>query len=118
MKLLLDENLSRRLVPLLADSYPGTTHVVLVGLERATDLVVWEFAAANGCVIVTKDDDFSALAALRGHPPRVLKLTLGNSSSAQVLSTLLTHQTQIEDRFADASVALVELASMTTTPGR
>lgn len=110
MKLLLDENLSRRLLLPLADTYPDSTHVAVVGLERATDMAVWDFAAANGYTIVTKDDDFSALSALRGHPPRIIKLTLGNSNNSHVLSTLLTHHTQIEERFADASVALVELA--------
>ena len=34
MKLLLDENLSRRLVPVLEPLYPGTIHVSAVGLER------------------------------------------------------------------------------------
>jgi predicted nuclease of predicted toxin-antitoxin system len=29
VKLLLDENISRRLVPLLQASFPGTTHVIL-----------------------------------------------------------------------------------------
>ncbi len=35
MKLLLDENLSRRLVPFLQQDYPGSTQVALIGLERA-----------------------------------------------------------------------------------
>ncbi len=41
MKLLFDHNLSSRLVSRLADRYPNTSHVALVGLERATDLTVW-----------------------------------------------------------------------------
>jgi predicted nuclease of predicted toxin-antitoxin system len=116
MKLLLDENLSRRLLPPLSDTYPDSTHVALVGLERATDMAVWDFAAANGYTIVTKDDDFSALSALRGHPPRIIKLTLGNCDNAHVLSTLLAHSAQIEERFEDDAVALVELTA--TTPPR
>lgn len=110
MKLLLDENLSRRLLPSLVATYPDSTHVALVGLERASDLDVWAFAGDNGYAILTKDDDFSALSALRGHPPRVIKLTLGNSDNATVLAALLQNQTQIEERFADATVAMVELA--------
>jgi predicted nuclease of predicted toxin-antitoxin system len=31
MKLLLDENFSRRLVPFLQNAYPGTSQVVLLG---------------------------------------------------------------------------------------
>ena len=42
MKLLLDENLSRRIVPFLQKNYPESTHVVLVGLERASDSELWE----------------------------------------------------------------------------
>jgi hypothetical protein len=37
MKLLLDENLSRRLVPFLQEAYPGSSQVVLLGLEQASD---------------------------------------------------------------------------------
>ena len=33
MKLLLDENLSKRLVPFLQHDFPGTTQVVLLGMN-------------------------------------------------------------------------------------
>jgi hypothetical protein len=33
MKLLLDENLSRRIVPFLQSDFPGTTQVALEGIE-------------------------------------------------------------------------------------
>ena len=66
LRLLLDQNLSPRLIPRLADVYPEATHVSLVGLDRATDEVVWEYARAYDCIIVTKDADFGDLAVLRG----------------------------------------------------
>jgi len=44
MKLLLDENLSRRLVPFLQHDYPGSSQVVLLGMESATDKDVWQRA--------------------------------------------------------------------------
>lgn len=53
MKLLLDENLSRRLVPFLQQDFPGTSHVVLLGLESASDREVWDVAKVDGYVIVT-----------------------------------------------------------------
>lgn len=58
MKLLLDENLSRRLVPQLADLFPGSTHVASVGLLQATDARLWEYAKAHDFAIVTADADF------------------------------------------------------------
>ena len=58
MKLLFDQNLSRHLVKAFAKEFPGSTHVLHVGLERATDGPVWEYAKQNGFVIVSKDADF------------------------------------------------------------
>lgn len=48
MKLLLDENLSPRLPALLADLYPESSHVELIGPRGATDTVVWDYAKAEG----------------------------------------------------------------------
>jgi predicted nuclease of predicted toxin-antitoxin system len=58
MKLLLDENLSRRAVAFLQDTFPETSQVALLGLEHVNDRTIWEFAKTNNFVIVTKDADF------------------------------------------------------------
>jgi predicted nuclease of predicted toxin-antitoxin system len=65
MKLLLDENLSRRLVPFLLTAYPESTQVVLVGLEAASDVQIWEYAKAHDFVIVTQDADFEELSLIK-----------------------------------------------------
>lgn len=59
MKLLLDENLSRRIIPFLQNDYPGSTQIALLGMERANDLEVWRYAKDNHYVIVSKDSDFT-----------------------------------------------------------
>jgi predicted nuclease of predicted toxin-antitoxin system len=68
VKLLLDENLSRRIVPMLETGFPGSSHVVLLGLERAGDHDIWIYAQQNDFVIVTRDSDFSDMNALYGPP--------------------------------------------------
>ena len=55
MKLLLDENLSRRIVPFLQQNYPDSSQVVLLGLQAATDAEIWEFAKTQGYVVVSRD---------------------------------------------------------------
>lgn len=110
MKLLLDENLSHRLVPHLQVAYPGTSQVTLVGMGGADDLELWRFARESGYVLVTKDDDFLDLAAQHGPPPIVIRLVLGNSSNAQVLSALLQGQAAINAAAAQSDIAVVELA--------
>lgn len=57
MKFLFDQNLSYRLVRLLADIYPDCQHVRNVGLKEAPDTQVWEFARSNGYAIVSKDSE-------------------------------------------------------------
>lgn len=58
MKLLFDQNLSHRLIESLQKEYPDSRHVREVGLQEASDAVVWQYAAQQGFAIVTKDADF------------------------------------------------------------
>ncbi len=74
MRLLLDENLSRRLVERLADLFPGSTHVASEGMLQAPDARLWEYAKAGGFAIVTADADFYELATAFGPPPKVIWL--------------------------------------------
>jgi predicted nuclease of predicted toxin-antitoxin system len=111
LKLLLDENISHRIVAGLLPYYNGSSHVRDEGLASASDAAVWEYAKANGFTIVTKDDDFSAMSALRGHPPRLIKLSLGNCTNAEVLAALIAHAEHIAAQFASDEVASVELAA-------
>ena len=52
MKLLFDQNLSKKLVSLLADEFPSSIHVRDAGLTQASDQDLWEYARANDLVIV------------------------------------------------------------------
>lgn len=90
MKLLFDQNLSPKLVDLLSDLYPDSVHVQSVGLSRALDKAVWDFALQRNYIIVTKDVDFSELALLFGFPPKVVWIRRGNCSTA-VIETILRH---------------------------
>jgi predicted nuclease of predicted toxin-antitoxin system len=109
VKLLLDENLSRRIVAALHDTYPDSTQVALVGREHASDREVWEFARHHGFTIVTKDDDFTALLSLYGAPPKVILLAMGNCTNQRVIDALLNNQAKIENAFTDPDVSLLEL---------
>lgn len=110
MKLLLDANLSRRLVPALEQDFPGSSQVALMGLERASDADLWQVARDQGFVLVTKDDDFTDLQALRGYPPKLVILRLGNCTNQQIQDALLGAARRIRDSLAEAAVGKVELA--------
>lgn len=88
MKLLFDENLSPRLAEVLADLYPGSTHVHSCGLGRADDSAVWQYAKDHGFTIVSKDSDFQDLSVLHGYPPKVIWLRAANCSSSEIENLL------------------------------
>ncbi len=63
MRLLLDNNLSPRLTPLLADFGWDVLHVRDLGLHSASDDVVLECARAGERFLVSADTDFGLLLA-------------------------------------------------------
>ncbi len=109
MKLLLDENLSRRLVPLLQQEFPGTTQVTLLGLESASDQVIWLRAKQDGYVVVTRDADFQELSLVWGAPPQVIRLKTPNLNRMAVLKMLLDHKAEIHQSLEIDSMSSVEL---------
>ena len=95
MKLLLDQNISHKLVKALAATFRGTSHVCVLGLHTASDEEVWKYARAKGFVIVTQDSDFSERGAIHGHPPKVVWLRVGNTSTHFIETVLLGHKKEI-----------------------
>ncbi len=110
MKLLLDENLSRRIVPFLQAAFPGSTQIALLGLESASDSEIWQYAKDNGYVIVSRDSDFQERSLVAGHPPQVVWLKIPNRSKTVVLNILLEHQVEIELALIEQNLACVELS--------
>ncbi len=109
MKLLFDHNLSPRLVRRLVDLYPDSHHIFLLGLDQASDMTVWMDAQTNDYIIVTKDSDFSDVSILRGFPPKVLWLHLGNCSTNDIERTLRNGNDAIDAFATDPKVGVLEL---------
>lgn len=108
-KLLFDENLAPRLVSALADLYPGSVHVRNMGLGGSTDASVWEHAAAGGFLLVSKDEDFHRLSVLRGVPPKVVWIRLGNCSTSDIEQLLRKRIKQVVAFAAHEEAAFIAL---------
>lgn len=109
MKLLFDQNLSPKLSARLADLHPDSDHVMNLGLDQASDVDVWEFARANWFTVVTKDTDYPDLVTLRGHPPKVLWLRLGNCSTRQVEDALRAADGVVQAFAGDPATGVLEI---------
>ncbi len=107
MKLLVDQNLSRYLLEYLLSIWAGSEHVALLGMGKATDKEIWNFARENGYIIVSKDSDFVQMATLFGAPPKVILLATGNCSTDSIKHCLLAHQRDIDSFYKNQEESLL-----------
>jgi len=108
-RLLLDNNLSPRLLQKIEDLFPGSVHVMHVGLDRSSDWEVWNYARAKHLTILTKDSDFNDLTLLRGAPPKVIWIRTGNCRVATIEHLLRTHAKTIFSFLDDHHNRILEL---------
>jgi predicted nuclease of predicted toxin-antitoxin system len=98
MKILLDANISWKLINRLKPVFGECAHVDLIGLDApAVDIDIWNYALDNGYIIITKDNDFADLLELSGFPPKVVLLKTGNNSSRALMELLENAKPMIED---------------------
>lgn len=116
MKLLFDANLSPKLVGLLVELFPGSSHIVEAGLERFTpDVRIWEYAKANDFTIVTADADFIQLVRDRGHPPKVIRIEKCTFRTAEVEALIRRHAVRLTE-FDQAEPGLLILRNRAVSP--
>ena len=97
MKLLLDENISDKIAPGVDDLFPDSTHVKTVGLMRADDSVIADWAKQRDFTIVSKDTDFYQRTVALGSPPKFIWLRVGNCTTATIIDLLRTRAAIIRE---------------------
>jgi len=93
----------------LADLYPDSNHVYNLGIERARDHELREYARHEGFVIVTKDSDFSDLCILLGFPPKIIWIRGGNCNTSDIEAILSNHKRDIEALGCDDVMGILTL---------
>jgi predicted nuclease of predicted toxin-antitoxin system len=109
VKLLFDENLSRKLIARLAELYPGSAHVAGFDLIERPDREIWDFAQAGDFIIVTADADFYELAAALGPPPKVIWLRRWTHPTRDAELVLRRDAMRITEFAADSTLGLLVL---------
>jgi predicted nuclease of predicted toxin-antitoxin system len=106
MKLLLDQNLSHKLVTPLTGLGFEVLHVRDIEMTTASDRAIWEWARDTGVCIVTYDADFSELVAYYGYPPKVLWLRVGNQRSSVLANLFEQKAAEIKTFLEDATAGV------------
>ena len=109
MNLLVDNQLPVALARYLAANGWECTHVQDVGLDAAEDRAIWLYAKERGLAIITKDEDFQALANWqRSIPPQVVWVRLGNCRKTALLEAFSRILPKLREMLASGD-AVVEI---------
>ena len=108
MKILLDENISQRLMSNVRDAL-DCTHVEIILERGASDSAVWEYAKTNDLMISSKDNDFRQRAFVFGAPPKVIWLDVGNARTSEIAGLLLANLEQVRRFHGDPVEGLLVL---------
>lgn len=110
MKLLLDANISWRLIAKLKTHFEDCFHADHIGIPvRAKDTAIWNHALTNELIIVTNDDDFLNFATAKGFPPKVVLLKTGNQSNSFIEVLLVKHKEEIKVLNASVEYGFLEI---------
>ena len=109
MKLLFDNNLAERLVVGLESLYPDSQHMRALGMAKASDEDIWIYAQKHGMAIVSEDSDFYHRSMVRGYPPKVVWIRLGNCRTDDVADLLRSKHADILDFDQDSSASFLAL---------
>ncbi len=109
MKLLLDENLSDKIVGRISDLFPDCAHLKSVALMRASDAAVADWARHHGFAIVSKDTDFYHRSVALGSPPKFIWLRVGNCGTEVIIDLLRSQHALIRDFIASKTESVFVL---------
>ena len=109
MSLLVDNQLPLALARYFVANGWECIHVQDVGLEAVDDRTIWQYAKERNLTIISKDEDFQALAnRQRSIPPQVVWVRLGNCRKAALLEAFSKILPALRDMLA-AGDAVVEI---------
>jgi len=109
MKFLIDIGLSPKTVSFLQNIGYGATRINELGMARAKDKEILEYAAENDMVVITADLDFGdILAHLKYKKPSVIIFRLVNPSPEYINSKLLSSLPSINHLLEKGAIVIIE----------
>ncbi len=110
MNLLIDANISYRIVKLLSTDFQKVIHVSQTELSvPAKDSDVWDWAKKNNFTIITQDEDFVRLLVVHGFPPKLILLRMGNQRTQFLSEIVIKHKEEIERLLSMKEYSMLEI---------
>ncbi|MCS6822017.1 MAG: DUF5615 family PIN-like protein [Microscillaceae bacterium] len=109
MKLLLEQNISYKVLKELNEHFPESAQAGRIGLGQAGDREVWNFAKVHGYTLVTYEATFHEISLLLGAPPKVIWLKCEDTSPKNVACILIKNKNIIENFIRDKKYICLEI---------
>jgi hypothetical protein len=107
--LIIDAQLSPSLAVFMNETFGlEAFSLKFLNMLQATDEEIFYFARERNAVVMTKDDDFLKLLDRLGSPPKVVWITIGNTSTQSIKNIIVDKWPLITELLKDSD--LVELA--------
>jgi predicted nuclease of predicted toxin-antitoxin system len=78
-------------------------------LETSDDLEVWQYEKEHGYHIVTQDTDFNDINALKGFPPKIIRINTGNTSTQTIIKLLQNKSDLIKEFLDNEQIGYLEI---------
>lgn len=110
MKILVDENLSWRLIPKLKEIFPEIIHLTDTPLLLGSnDYEIWNYAKANSYHILTQDSDFYRILEEKDFPPKIILIHAWNKKNQEILDTIFFHKDKIFELLQTDYSGIIEI---------
>ncbi|HEX4809660.1 MAG TPA: DUF5615 family PIN-like protein [Bryobacteraceae bacterium] len=108
MKVLLDENLSQKIVLQLADLFTQIKHARDLYLKEKPDTNIWKAAKEGGFdLLITTDRDFLQIAAQNEPPPKLVRIEQADVKTAQLAAVRRNNALKVRELLNSKQTTLI-----------
>lgn len=109
MKLLLDQNISYKIIKKLDKFFEEVAQVGRLGMAQTDDGMIWQYARTNNYVLVTFDPYFQERNIVAGHPLKIIWLKCRNTSTKNLVQVLTGSVEEIKAFYEDPELTCLEI---------
>jgi predicted nuclease of predicted toxin-antitoxin system len=104
MKLLIDQNISKRIIESISDTFSDSIHVNSIASTTSTDNELWDYALKNEFILVTTDSDFFNHCIISDQSPKII-LVQGEVITSNKMEWALRINQEAIEQFIDEDPA-------------
>jgi predicted nuclease of predicted toxin-antitoxin system len=109
MKLLLDQNISYKVIRPLSKFYTEILQVGRLGMAQTEDAMIWQYALTHELTIVTFDSYFQDRNIQAGHPLKIIHLNCNNTSTENIIRIMIDNVESIKNFISEGGYSCLEI---------